>query len=106
MFAHVSARADSADNRQFVLKAPIAQLDRASGYEPGGRTFESCWAHHLASRGVCHSTSQSRGFSPAARSQRARVVLDAPTPSTPSHDRRAAAIAKPLFSSVGCLLSG
>src|SRR5262249_52189862 len=27
-------------------KAPIAQLDRASGYEPGGRTFESCWAHH------------------------------------------------------------
>ena len=25
--------------------APIAQLDRASGYEPGGRTFESCWAH-------------------------------------------------------------
>jgi hypothetical protein len=29
------------------LIAPIAQLDRASGYEPGGRTFESCWAHHL-----------------------------------------------------------
>src|SRR5262245_17224719 len=27
--------------------APIAQLDRASGYEPGGRTFESCWAHHF-----------------------------------------------------------
>src|SRR5436190_19092072 len=26
--------------------APIAQLDRASGYEPGGRKFESCWAHH------------------------------------------------------------
>src|SRR5687768_9384361 len=25
--------------------APIAQLDRASGYEPGGRKFESCWAH-------------------------------------------------------------
>src|ERR1051326_3010509 len=24
---------------------PIAQLDRASGYEPGGRRFESCWAH-------------------------------------------------------------
>src|ERR1051326_4883861 len=23
---------------------PIAQLDRASGYEPGGRRFESCWA--------------------------------------------------------------
>src|SRR5687768_10183862 len=28
-------------------QAPLAQLDRASGYEPGGRTFESCRAHHL-----------------------------------------------------------
>ena len=27
--------------------APLAQLDRASGYEPGGRRFESCRAHHL-----------------------------------------------------------
>ena len=26
--------------------APLAQLDRASGYEPGGRRFESCRAHH------------------------------------------------------------
>src|SRR5690349_11531066 len=26
--------------------APIAQLDRASGYEPEGRQFESVWAHH------------------------------------------------------------
>ena len=25
--------------------APVAQLDRASGYEPEGRTFESCRAH-------------------------------------------------------------
>ena len=25
--------------------APLAQLDRASGYEPGGRRFESCKAH-------------------------------------------------------------
>src|SRR3954471_1264007 len=29
-------------------RAPLAQLDRASGYEPGGRRFESCKAHHLA----------------------------------------------------------
>ena len=29
-----------------VLVAPLAQLDRASGYEPGGRRFESCRAHH------------------------------------------------------------
>ena len=29
------------------LNAPLAQLDRASGYEPGGRKFESCRAHHF-----------------------------------------------------------
>src|SRR5499426_4397055 len=28
------------------LKAPVAQLDRAFGYEPKGRTFESCRAHN------------------------------------------------------------
>ena len=28
--------------------APLAQLDRASGYEPGGRTFESCRARQLS----------------------------------------------------------
>ena len=27
--------------------APLAQLDRASGYEPGGRRFESCRARHI-----------------------------------------------------------
>jgi hypothetical protein len=27
--------------------APVAQLDRASGYEPEGREFESLRAHHL-----------------------------------------------------------
>ena len=26
------------------VNAPIDQLDRASGYEPGGRGFESLWA--------------------------------------------------------------
>ena len=26
--------------------APVAQLDRASGYEPEGREFESLRAHH------------------------------------------------------------
>ena len=29
--------------------APLAQLDRASGYEPEGREFESLRAHHLFS---------------------------------------------------------
>ena len=27
--------------------APLAQLDRASGYEPEGREFESLRAHHI-----------------------------------------------------------
>ena len=36
--------------------APLAQLDRASGYEPGGRTFESCRAHHTLSGGFCPRT--------------------------------------------------
>src|SRR5687767_2124645 len=27
-----------------ISHAPLAQLDRASGYEPGGRRFESCRA--------------------------------------------------------------
>ena len=31
-----------------LLKAPLAQLDRASGYEPEGREFESLRAHHLS----------------------------------------------------------
>ena len=31
----------------FSLQAPLAQLDRASGYEPEGRMFESCRAHHF-----------------------------------------------------------
>src|ERR1051325_392835 len=35
-----------------VLVAPLAQLDRASGYEPGGRRFESCRAHHSGKDGL------------------------------------------------------
>lgn len=29
------------------INAPVAQLDRVSGYEPGGRRFESFRARHL-----------------------------------------------------------
>ena len=32
--------------------APLAQLDRASGYEPGGRTFESCRARFFPKHSV------------------------------------------------------
>ena len=28
--------------------APIAQLDRVPGFEPGGREFESLWARHIS----------------------------------------------------------
>src|SRR5436309_222162 len=31
----------------FLSVAPLAQLDRASGYEPEGREFESLRAHHF-----------------------------------------------------------
>jgi len=30
--------------------APVAQLDRVLGYEPRGRGFESCRAHHMNQR--------------------------------------------------------
>jgi hypothetical protein len=30
--------------------APVAQLDRASGYEPEGREFESPRAHHFPNK--------------------------------------------------------
>ena len=32
--------------RRFLKYAPVAQLDRVPGYEPGGRRFESFLAHH------------------------------------------------------------
>ncbi len=43
---------DSDIIRQYCLlnfSAPLAQLDRASGYEPEGREFESLRAHHFSS---------------------------------------------------------
>ena len=35
---------NSIDN-PLSTSAPVAQLDRVPGYEPGGRGFESCLAH-------------------------------------------------------------
>ena len=32
--------------RQYHQNAPVAQLDRVSGYEPEGRRFNSFRAHH------------------------------------------------------------
>jgi hypothetical protein len=36
-------------NQKNIRIAPLAQLDRASGYEPEGREFESLRAHHFLS---------------------------------------------------------
>ena len=35
-------------NERSVTDAPVAQLDRASGYEPEGREFKSLRARHLS----------------------------------------------------------
>ncbi len=36
------------DTSQFTDNASIAQLDRATGFEPVGRRFESCWTQSIA----------------------------------------------------------
>ena len=43
--ARVSAIIEISADR--FRNAPVAQLDRASGYEPEGREFESLRAHHF-----------------------------------------------------------
>src|SRR6266478_3102031 len=47
--------------------APVAQLDRASGYEPEGREFESPRAHHSPafSHGKTRAIDTSRGQPPS-----------------------------------------
>ena len=37
----------AARNTLIYLRAPVAQLDRASGFEPAGRRFKSCRAHQI-----------------------------------------------------------
>ena len=46
-----------------ALNAPVAQLDRVPGYEPGGREFESLRAHHLPA------------FMEGMKNQKNRVIL-------------------------------
>src|SRR4051812_17078951 len=50
----VRCSADAAVRDQFkqAPEAPLAQLDRASGYEPGGRRFESCRARHFRNAAI------------------------------------------------------
>jgi hypothetical protein len=63
----LTAPAESERPLESVRCAPLAQLDRASGYEPGGRKFESCRARQ----------NHPGGFAP-------------PDPPTPSLARRCA----------------
>src|ERR1700685_3768565 len=44
-----------------VISAPLAQLDRASGYEPEGREFDSLRAHHNFNN-LGHPASGALGF--------------------------------------------
>src|SRR2546427_6275681 len=50
-------------------RAPVAQLDRASGFEPAGRRFKSCRAHQFFNglapeRLPSHGLSASNGWAP------------------------------------------
>src|SRR5579863_8420560 len=44
----------AAATRRLIVFAPVAQLDRAPGYEPGGREFESLRAHHISRTHAAH----------------------------------------------------
>src|SRR5437899_9521617 len=46
---------------RYNSRAPVAQLDRASGFEPAGRRFKSCRAHHLLLRAFPDITTASYG---------------------------------------------
>ena len=40
-----------------IAHAPVAQLDRVPGYEPGGQEFESSRARQLFYLGICARSS-------------------------------------------------
>ena len=57
------------------ISAPVAQLDRASGYEPEGREFDSLRAHHLRNKNSV--------FREARLATRRRFSLDFPRRARP-----------------------
>jgi hypothetical protein len=67
-------------HRRSILRhgiAPLAQLDRASGYEPEGRKFESSRAHHflpVASYNVRHTFQPRFGIKPAPLSKGHKLI--------------------------------
>src|SRR5262249_1920657 len=82
-------------------EAPLAQLDRASGYEPGGRRFESCRARqpslvHSGDTGNTSLRADGYHFSPRTdfdRGEPARFVVEVArsTAMSSSSSRRIAA---------------
>ena len=69
-----------------VFFAPVAQLDRAPGYEPGGREFESLRAHQISF--VRSVTWRSYDYPALRRSQ----VVAGDLRDSVSHTRSAASI--------------
>jgi hypothetical protein len=43
------------DHLPFTIKAPVAQLDRASDFGSEGRRFEPCWVHQYFESNACDS---------------------------------------------------
>ena len=66
----IDARAVRAESVIVGCCAPLAQVDRASGYEPEGRMFESCRAHQILIRGASPPRTPLRRRSRAASSAR------------------------------------
>jgi hypothetical protein len=58
--------------------APVAQLDRASGFEPAGRRFNSCRAHH-------HLSTTCLGTGPTFSTDCACFVLISRPEAVPPH---------------------
>jgi hypothetical protein len=59
---------------RFRFRAPIAQLDRASGCGPEGRMFESCWARQIEKQSPGRVLGPDRGFAPMVRLRAERLL--------------------------------
>jgi hypothetical protein len=59
--------------------APVAQLDRAPGFEPVGRRFESCRARHTP------ENSESGRVAQLAEQLTLNQLVEGSTPSTPTN---------------------
>jgi hypothetical protein len=74
-------RGQSTRNIAVLSLAPVAQLDRAPGYEPGGREFESLRAHHMRKKTLEPAVACERQCNRTASQQRPRSPTVRRTPS-------------------------